>query len=422
MNSRFLGLLTATLVFAGISSAGGGIIAAGPITGGDRLTNANSSDGAAADTVIGSAPVTGDGVLDTVTFGWSSSGGCSAVKIKVFRIDGANIDFVGERGPIAATANVAGAISLTTAPLSPPIAVQRGDYLGITGANAGDCGNPTGQDPGAGSSIEYSGDVHSSVPIASGTQSPGVALALFASGSGNGETFAGILAGTGSLHGAQGSNFKTGLQVTNPYFSTVIGHVVFHPVGQSAGPNDPSLGFSLDPGNTGSLDDIIAEMGLSGLWSADLYMGHGDSTPIVVARIFNDAGAGGTTGFTESLIDPTKVTGGPSVSVTGVLIAPPDFQKYRLNIGIRTIGGPVGISVSVKDPGGNVIHTFEKVYAADAFFQLSANEFLGGFDPGANDTLVITYSGGGAIIYGATTDNVTNDPSVQFMPFVFAIA
>jgi len=40
----------------------------------------------------------------------------------------------------------------------------------------------------------------------------------------------------------------------------------------------------------------------------------------------------------------------------------------------------------------------------------------------ANDTLVITYSGGGAIIYGATTDNVTNDPSVQFMPFVFAIA
>ena len=124
MNSRFLGLLTATLVFAGISSAGGGIIAAGPITGGDRLTNANSSDGAAADTVIGSAPVTGDGVLDTVTFGWSSSGGCSAVKIKVFRIDGANIDFVGERGPIAATANVAGAISLTTAPLSPPIAVR----------------------------------------------------------------------------------------------------------------------------------------------------------------------------------------------------------------------------------------------------------------------------------------------------------
>jgi len=427
MQFRALRVLALAVAVAGggVSATAGGIVAAGPVTGGNLLTNVNSSDGGGTNTVIAaSAPVTGDGVLDRVVFGWSSSASCAAVKIKVFRRNGDNLDFVGERGPIAATANLAASgRDLTSAPLSPTIAVQRGDYLAIAGVNSGDCGNPVGQDPGTGASIEFAGDVHSAVPISSATIIRGdVPLALYASGSGAGETFAGILAGIGSLQGAHGANFKTGLQATNPYFSTIIGRVVFHPLGRSAGPDDPSFGFSLDPGQVGSADDIVAAMGLTGLWSADIYMGAGDQPPVIVTRIFNDAGAAGTTGFTESLIDPSSVSGGPGVSVTGVLLTPPDLAKYRMNIGIRTVGGPVGISVSVKNENGDVVHTATGTYSADAFYQLSAKDFLGGFDIGPNETLVITFSGGGAIIYGATTDNVTNDPSIQFLPYLFAIA
>jgi hypothetical protein len=143
---------------------------------------------------------------------------------------------------------------------------------------------------------------------------------------------------------------------------------------------------------------------------------------VIITRIFNDAGAAGTTGFTEPTINPTSVTGGPAISVTGVLVGPPDLARYRFNIGIRTIGGPVGVSVIVKNPDGDVIHTFSTVYPADFYTQVSAHDFLGGFDLGENDSIVVTYSNGRAIIYGATTDNVTNDPSVQFMPFLSAIA
>jgi hypothetical protein len=295
--------------------------------------------------------------------------------------------------------------------------------LGIAGVNSGSCGNPVGQTSSVNGTVEFAGDVHSPISFASAVGIRGdVSLALYASGSGQGEVFSGILAGIGSLAGAHGANFKTGLQATNPFIDTIIGRIVFHPLGQSAGPNDPSFNFSLDPGQLGSIDDIVAAMGLTGLWSADISMSAGDLPPVIVTRIFNDGGAAGTTGFTESLIDPTKVEGGSGVSVTGILLTPPDLTKYRMNIGIRTIGGPVGISVQVKNENGDVVHTFQHDYAANTFFQLTTKDFLGGFDIDANQTLVITFSNGGAIIYGATTDNVTNDPSIQFLPYLSAIA
>jgi hypothetical protein len=414
-----LGIVSTIFALAFASAVSAGIVFPGTITGGNRLTEPNSS--ASGVTILAvNGPVTGGGVLDTVVFGWSQAAACSAVKVKVFRLDGANIDFVGERGPIAVTWNIGGVGSLTSAPLSPPIAVQKGDFLGIAPASAG-CGNAIGITGGVGSSASFASDVTSSVSVGAATISD-FGLSLFASGPGDGETFSGILTGAGSLHGAAGSNFKTGIQVTNPGFSTVHGRLVFHPSGPSAGPNDPSFGFSLDPGKSGSTDDIIGGMGLSGLWTIDVFTATGEKAPLIVTRVFNDAGAAGTTGFTEPMIDPADVTGGVGVSVTGVLICPPDLARYRFNVGIRTIGGPVGVSVKVKDPQGNVVHTSSTVYNADSFTQLSVHDFAGGFDVGADDTLEVTFSNGGAIIYGATTDNVTNDPSVQFMPYLFAIA
>ena len=232
-----------------------------------------------------------------------------------------------------------------------------------------------------------------------------------------------MLTGAGSLHGAGSAIFKTGIQIENPYFDTIRGRMIFHAMGGSTGTlTDPSLGFTLEPGETKSSDDIVAALDLSGLWSVDVYTGQGDSTPLVLARVFSDAGDAGTTGFTESLIDPAHITGGVGVSATGVLLGPPDLVKYRYQIGARTIDGQVGVSVSVKDASGAVVHTTSWILHANAYYQFTVEDFLGGFSLDANDSIVITYSGGRAIFYGATTDNVTNDPSVQFMPVFFAIA
>jgi len=418
MNRRVILAVLAAAAIGVRSTASAGIVVAGPITGGSRLPLSNSS--APGITTIGASPVDGDGALNSVTFGWSSAASCSAVKIKVFRLDGSNLDFVGERGPIPVTWNAGG--DLTTASLSPTIAVQKGDLLGIAPATTGDCGNAIGWAPGLGTLVSFDSDVTTNVGVSAASVSSGFTLSLFASGSGSGETFAGILTGAGSLQGGAGSNIKTGLQFTNPGFSTITGRLVFHPAGPSAGPNDPSFGFSLDPGRTGSTDDAVAAMGLSGLFTVDIFVANGDDTPLAIACVYNDGGDAGTAGFTEEVIDPAQVSGGEGVSVTGVLLGPPDVSKYRYNIGIRTIGGPVGVFITVRDHRGDVVHTFSDTYPANSYTQKSSHDFLGGFDLDVDESIEITFSGGGAIIYGAMADNISNDPSVQFMRYLRAIA
>jgi hypothetical protein len=76
----------------------------------------------------------------------------------------------------------------------------------------------------------------------------------------------------------------------------------------------------------------------------------------------------------------------------------------------------------VLDSAGTVVHTADHDYPANYFVQTTVSDFLDGFTIGDAHSLRITFSGGGLIVYGATVDNVTNDPSAQFMPYLFAIA
>jgi hypothetical protein len=77
----------------------------------------------------------------------------------------------------------------------------------------------------------------------------------------------------------------------------------------------------------------------------------------------------------------------------------------------------VTVIATVRDSGGNVLHSVTRNYDADTFVQTSAQDFLG-FSLGNDQSIEIDFSGGGLIAYGATVDNVTNDPSAQIMPYV----
>ncbi len=235
------------------------------------------------------------------------------------------------------------------------------------------------------------------------------------------ESLAGYIPVAGSVAGGFGSNFKTAVQLLNTGFDAISGRLVFHPAGISASASDPSVGYSLSPGQIFGWDDLVGAMGQTGLGSVDVFV-NGDTPPLVVTRIFNDAGAAGTSGFTEPLVEAADVQGGLGVSVTGFLIGPADVDRFRFNIGLRTVGGPVSVSVDVRDSTGAVVHSVSHTYPADYFIQQSASDFLGGFALPAGASLRITFSGGGLILYGATADNVTNDPSAQFMPYLYAIA
>lgn len=227
------------------------------------------------------------------------------------------------------------------------------------------------------------------------------------------EFLAGYIPVVGSTPGAFESFFKTSIQLLNPGASTSTGRLVFHPAGTSGEPTDPSLSWTLAPGQIVSYDDVVAALGESGLGSIDLYLGQGQPLPIVITRIFDDAGTEGTSGFTEPFFRPSDV---PNQG-KGFLIGPSDTSRFRYNIGIRTLDNPVSLTATVRDSAGNILHSVTNSYPENFFIQTSATDFLG-FTLGNDESIEIVFAGGGLIAYGATIDNVTNDASAQFLPYV----
>ncbi|HEY1252740.1 MAG TPA: hypothetical protein VGH97_16285 [Thermoanaerobaculia bacterium] len=227
------------------------------------------------------------------------------------------------------------------------------------------------------------------------------------------EVVAGYIPVVGSLPGNFGSFFKTSVQLLNPGGSTIAGRLIFHPAGVAGSPSDPSVVFSLAPGQVASYPDLVGALGQSGLGSVDVTTGGGQPIPIVTTRIFDDAGASGTSGFTEPFILASTVPAQGS----GFLLGPGDVSQFRYNIGLRTIGGPVTVTITVRDSSGHAVHSVTRTLDADFFMQTSAADLLG-FSLGNDQSIEIDFSGGGLIAYGATVDNVSNDPSAQFLQYL----
>jgi hypothetical protein len=212
-----------------------------------------------------------------------------------------------------------------------------------------------------------------------------------------------------STPGALGSFFKTGAQLHNPTSNPISGRLLFHAGGISGSENDPVLGYQLAPGETASFDDLLPAFRVTGLGSADLIPRTG-TAPVATFRIFNDAGEAGTTGMSEELVRPGEALEAGKV---GVLIAPPEPSRARFNIGVRSLGFGAAIDFTVRDANGAVRTTGSKFFAPSYFAQQAADAFLG-IALLANDTISFAVTGGSVIIYGATTDNTTQDPSLQF--------
>ncbi len=198
------------------------------------------------------------------------------------------------------------------------------------------------------------------------------------------------------------------MQLQNPSSSAIAGSIVFHTAGVSGVTSDPFLAYSLNPGQTQNIADLLPAMGRSGIGSADVVSSSG-SLPTVVARVFNDAGAKGTTGFTEDILQPQSSLGAGDQFV---LLVPPDQVRLRYNIGVRTLGTGASITVTQRNSAGTVVSTVSKTYAPTWFEQVDVTTFLGAA-PSANDSLTVTVNSGNLFIYGASTDNTTQDPSVQ---------
>jgi hypothetical protein len=220
-----------------------------------------------------------------------------------------------------------------------------------------------------------------------------------------------ILPVVGSVPGNFGAYFKTSVQLYNPKSSAVSGKIVFHTQAVSGSSADPSLAYSIPAGKSLSYADLLPAMGIaSGLGSADVIADAGSPFPVLLARVFNDAGAAGTTGLA---LEPMAASDALQNGETGVLIAPAD-TRFRLNIGVRTLEQGVGFNLTVRNKDGVVVKTTSKSYGPTFFRQIGSTEILDGYVLAGGETITIQITSGSAFVYGSTTDNTTQDPSVQF--------
>jgi len=225
---------------------------------------------------------------------------------------------------------------------------------------------------------------------------------------------AGIVAVVGSTAGSGGSFFKTAVQLHNPGTSTITGKLVYHPAGSSGTDNDPSLNYSLAARQTIAYDDLLPAMGLSGLGSLDLVTNSG-AAPLTTFRIFNDAGDKGTSGLG---IDPVPASQALQSGQTAVLLVPADLVRFRLNIGVRTLASGVTMMITVRDKDGLTRNTTTKSHDPTFFTQVSGALFAG-IELTPNDSISIAINSGSAIVYGAVTDNTTQDPTLIYAKSIF---
>ena len=400
--TRTIGALLSFLIL-------GGAAAAQTITAGSVPSNPNfgfNPSPVAITAVDLSFPATGSGEMTSAAFIWSSAPCPATVKIKFFRRSGDTLFFLAERGPFDVNS------TSQAVALSPSVPVQAGDLVGI--ARVAGCGSPVGLNPGAAAGlVAFGGDVATSVSILSGTSAPLSTLAVQATGSATGEPGqnpAAIIPVVISGAGQQGANFRSAVQIHNPGLTVAAGKLVFHTQGVSASASDPSLAYALGPGQTSFLGDVLATLGQTGIGSLDIAVSSGP-TPFASVRVYNDAGAGGTSGFTEESMRASEAL---SAGARAVIVSPFDLLFFRLNVGVRTLSGGAVLTITVRDSGGGVVRTVPRSYPANYFQQTDAASFLGGVSIGANQTVTVDVISGSLFLYSATADNRTNDPAVAF--------
>lgn len=214
----------------------------------------------------------------------------------------------------------------------------------------------------------------------------------------------------GSAPGANGARFKTTLRLTGVGSGTIY----FRRQGTFSGDSsDLSLHYNLPstfqaPG-TLVLDDVVGQMGVSGLGSLDIVPDPdptvGIRAPFVDARVYNETAEGRYGSSVPVLAGADLFTSTLGWTVNS------EPNRIRTNVGIRTFSVPVTADIAITTNNGTT-HT-TRTFAANTFQQMPLLAFAGDVAP--SSIILVTFSGGPVAAYYSETDNGTNDPTV-FVP------
>jgi hypothetical protein len=353
------------------------------------------------------SPASAAGSFTSATVQWSGGGisGCSpGFKLKFFRPSpsGAVLTYLGERGPFPAVR------SLLVVSLSPPMTLQPRDLIGVAELGGSACGgvgstvNETGVQ-----TVLFAGDVTSNRSMSDAMSLVRGTLSVRAT-AGDSAVRVGVVPVVLAAAGQFGSVFRTELQLTNPGPYSIQGRLVFHPQLVSASPSDPTLDFDLNPGETVGFADLVGALSATGVGSLDV-VSIESPPPWIVTRVFNDAGAAGTTGFTEPVVPAGETL---EQFDTARFTTPADPSHYRMNVGVRTLADGAFLTITRYSAAGAVVSTVTRAYPPEYLEQVSLSDFLGS-TANAGESFSVLVNSGSAVVYAATADNRTNDSSVQ---------
>lgn len=209
-----------------------------------------------------------------------------------------------------------------------------------------------------------------------------------------------------STAGALGSRFSTSLQLSNPFAYPISGRIVIHPAGSAGSETDPSLTYTLAPFETKFYADMLQTAGATGAGSADVIAAVG-GTPVALVRIA-ELGSATNPEVQIPVLDPSRALFAGS---TGALLTPPT-ERYRFNVGVRTLRQGATITFSLHDSAGTRVRTVTRTFGPNFFQQFAAAELLGNFI-NTNQTVVVTVDAGSAFVYGTSIENNTSAMTVQ---------
>lgn len=209
----------------------------------------------------------------------------------------------------------------------------------------------------------------------------------------------------GSAAGAFGGRFKTTLKLT-PTDGNQHGRIVFHPLAAVASASDPSMPYSFPNGfgQTVVIDDVVAQLGQSGLGSLDIVpdADSASSVPSVEARLYNDTPEG-TFGTTTAALYPFDYLEAPTLTFhvpTG---------PFRMNLGVRTFTATTAKALIYGSDGR--LSEFADLYWPAGYTILAPVSQILGKNVEAGDMVIIYYNGS-AIPFYTITENRTNDPEL----------
>ncbi len=213
-----------------------------------------------------------------------------------------------------------------------------------------------------------------------------------------------ILPVVGSTPGSFGGRFKTSL-ILRPVAPDQRGKIVFHPAGQVASDDDPSIRYQFNGAAPLVYDDIVAAIGQSGIGSLDIIPDENASSivPVVEARLYNET-AIGTFGTLAAPAYPFDYLRPNALEVTI-----PESDTSRINIGFRTLTA-TKMRVFISSPAGQLLSFHDVSYPAGWMQMSSANDFTG--KTLQKGQIVQVHFDGSVIPFHTVTENSTNDPTL----------